>query len=182
MQTLSKTVIEILQYHAQHELQYHAQHELQYHAQHELQYHAQHELQYHAQHELQYRAQHELQYNWWDWLVPYMSPTWAPSWENLIMAYVNNKGTDQPGHPCSLISTFVVHFLDSIITSTCYIQTFKTRFCSWAGGFESYQVENPEDRFSRDKAHIIPGIPSVWTHRRWHTCQHPRQRPDCFPI
>ena len=31
------------------------------------------------------------------------------------MAYANNKGADQPAHPRSLISTFVVHLLDSII-------------------------------------------------------------------
>ena len=29
---------------------------------------------------------------------------WATSWENLFMPYVNNKGADQPAHPCSLIS------------------------------------------------------------------------------
>ena len=40
---------------------------------------------------------------------------WATSWENLFMAYANNKGADQPAHPRSLISTFVVRFLDSII-------------------------------------------------------------------
>ena len=27
-------------------------------------------------------------------------------------------------------------------------------FWSWAGRFESYLVENPEDRFSRDEAQI----------------------------
>ena len=32
------------------------------------------------------------------------------------MPYVNNKGADQPAHPHSLISTFVVGCLDSIIT------------------------------------------------------------------
>ena len=32
-----------------------------------------------------------------------------------FMPYANNKGTDQPAHPCSLISTFVVHCLDSLI-------------------------------------------------------------------
>ena len=32
-----------------------------------------------------------------------------------IMPYANNKGADQPAHPLRLISTFVVHFLDSII-------------------------------------------------------------------
>ena len=41
---------------------------------------------------------------------------WATSWENLFMPYANNKGADQPVHPCSLISTFVVPCLDSIIS------------------------------------------------------------------
>ena len=31
------------------------------------------------------------------------------------MPYANNKGTDQPAHPRSLISAFDVHRLDSII-------------------------------------------------------------------
>ena len=39
----------------------------------------------------------------------------ATSLENLFMPYANNKGADQPEHPHSLISTFVVHCLDSII-------------------------------------------------------------------
>ena len=67
------------------------------------------------------------------------------------MAYANNKGADQPGHPRSLISAFVVRCLDSI---TCYSRNFKTlsSLISWAGRFESYLVENPEDRFTRDEA------------------------------
>ena len=40
---------------------------------------------------------------------------WAMSWENLFMLYAN-KGADQPAHPCSLISTFIVRYLDSIIS------------------------------------------------------------------
>ena len=40
---------------------------------------------------------------------------WAMTWENLFMPYANNKGADQPVHPCSLISAFVVSGLDSII-------------------------------------------------------------------
>ena len=32
-----------------------------------------------------------------------------------FMAYANNKGADQPAHPCSLISTFVVRCLDSMV-------------------------------------------------------------------
>ena len=35
--------------------------------------------------------------------------------ENMFMLYANNKGTDQPAHQCTLISTFVVHPLDSKI-------------------------------------------------------------------
>ena len=35
--------------------------------------------------------------------------------ENLFMLYANNKGADRPAHPRSLISTFVIRCLDSII-------------------------------------------------------------------
>ena len=35
------------------------------------------------------------------------------------------------------------------------ISRLLTSLCSWAGRFESYLVENPEDRFSRDGAHLI---------------------------
>ena len=38
---------------------------------------------------------------------------WAMSWENLLIPYANNKGADQPAHPRSLISTFVVRCLDT---------------------------------------------------------------------
>ena len=33
-----------------------------------------------------------------------------------LISYANNKGTDQPAHPSSLISAFVVRCLDSIIS------------------------------------------------------------------
>ena len=39
---------------------------------------------------------------------------WA-TWENLFLPYANNKGAGQPAHACSLISTFVIRCLDSII-------------------------------------------------------------------
>ena len=32
-----------------------------------------------------------------------------------LMPYANNKGADQPVHPRSLISTFVVRYLDRMI-------------------------------------------------------------------
>ena len=41
---------------------------------------------------------------------------WASSRENLSLGFENNKSADQPAHPCSLISTFVIiSFLESVI-------------------------------------------------------------------
>ena len=37
------------------------------------------------------------------------------SLDGALMTYANNKGADQPAHPRSLISTFVVRCLDSIM-------------------------------------------------------------------
>ena len=34
--------------------------------------------------------------------------------ENLTLLHVNNKGADQPAHPHSLISAFVIRFLQSM--------------------------------------------------------------------
>ena len=33
-----------------------------------------------------------------------------------VLPYANNKGADQPAHPCSLISAFVIYCLDGIIS------------------------------------------------------------------
>ena len=81
---------------------------------------------------------------------------WAMSWENLFKTYANSKGADQPVHLHSLISTFVVRCLS---TSSFYIQTFKplASFCGCTGRFVSYQVGNPEDRFSCDEAQSDQG-------------------------
>ena len=37
------------------------------------------------------------------------------TWLETFLPYANNKGADQPAHPRSLIGSFVVHYLDSII-------------------------------------------------------------------
>ena len=37
-------------------------------------------------------------------------------WENPSSVFVNNKGADQPTHPRSLISTFAIRFLESIMS------------------------------------------------------------------
>ena len=61
-----------------------------------------------------------------------------------LVSYENNKGADQPAHLCSLISAFVVHCLDSIISLRFYSQNFKTLaiFCGCAGRFVSGMVGN----------------------------------------
>ena len=53
-------------------------------------------------------------------------------------------------------------------TSTCYSQNFKplTSLYNWAGWFESYLVEHPEDRFSLDEAHIKVRA-FIWTDSLW---------------
>ena len=43
-----------------------------------------------------------------------------------LMSYANNKGADQPAHPRSLISAFVVRCLDSIISLDSIAE--RTRF------------------------------------------------------
>ena len=75
-----------------------------------------------------------------------------------VLSYANNKGADQPVHPRSLISAFVVRCLDSIIPILAIAQISRlwllASLCSRADWFKSYLVGNPEDRFSRDVAHI----------------------------
>ena len=77
--------------------------------------------------------------------------------KNMFLPYANNKGADQPANPRSLISTFVVHYVDSIIplVSIPQISSLYLSFCGCAGRFESYPVANPEDRFSHDVAHMV---------------------------
>ena len=36
--------------------------------------------------------------------------------ENLTFLHANNKGADQPAHPRSLISTYVICFFESVIS------------------------------------------------------------------
>ena len=45
-----------------------------------------------------------------------MKSIWASTRENLSSVFANNKGTDQPAHPRSLISAFVIRLLEHIIS------------------------------------------------------------------
>ena len=74
-----------------------------------------------------------------------------------LMPYVNNKGADQPAHPRSLISTFIVHHLDSII---CILAIYKVSIFQLGSvddqtGLNLTWSKIPEDTFSRDVARIL---------------------------
>ena len=73
------------------------------------------------------------------------------------MPYANNKGADQPAYPCSLISTFVVRSLDSIISLASIFYNCMTLALSVAeqAGLSRTWSQTPEDRFSHDVAHTI---------------------------
>ena len=68
------------------------------------------------------------------------------------MPYVNNKGADQPAHPCSLISTFVVPCLNSTICTLAIAKVSKFWLVSVAeqAGLSLTWLKIPEDTFSRD--------------------------------
>ena len=73
------------------------------------------------------------------------------------MPYANNKGADQPAHPRSLISTFVVRCLDSMICilAISKVSRFKLTSVAELSGLKVTWAKIPEDTFSRDVAHIV---------------------------
>ena len=72
------------------------------------------------------------------------------------MPYANNKGADQPAHPRSLISAFVVHSLDSIISLDSIAEISRLKIASVAAqaGLCLAWLETPEDTFCRVVAQI----------------------------
>ena len=44
------------------------------------------------------------------------TPYGPPHEKTCFRGFANNKGSDQPAHPCSLISAFVIPLLDSIVS------------------------------------------------------------------
>ena len=70
------------------------------------------------------------------------------------MPYANNIGADQPAHPCSLISAFVVCCLDSIIPLVSISAISRLQLVLVAAQATSSLVANPVDMFSRDEAQL----------------------------
>ena len=72
------------------------------------------------------------------------------------MPYANNKGTDQPAHPCSLISAFVVRNLDTIVPTLAKSKVsrlYLVSVCEQAG-LSLTPSQTPEDTFSSDMAQL----------------------------
>ena len=74
-----------------------------------------------------------------------------------LMSYATNKGADQPVHPRSLISAFVVRCLYSIISLDSMAENSKLQLASVAAqaGLCLGWSETPEDTFSHGVAYII---------------------------
>ena len=73
-----------------------------------------------------------------------------------VRGSANNKGTEQPAHPRSLISPFVIRFLVSVMSKlvTSEFSRFQLVSVAEETEFESPFVRNPEDRFCHDVAQI----------------------------
>ena len=87
-----------------------------------------------------------------------------------LMSYANNKGADQPAHPRSLISAFVVRCLDSVmfLVSVTKISSLMLASVAEQASLSLTWSETPEDTFSQDEAHInslqqLLFIASLWT-------------------
>ena len=72
----------------------------------------------------------------------------ALSWENLCLAYANNKGASQFAQAHSLRSSFIVRWLIIIISSCSFLASSK--LFSRAKWFDGQKL-----RFSHDEGHII---------------------------
>ena len=70
------------------------------------------------------------------------------------MTYANNKSADQPAHPRSLISAFVVRCLDSVMSlvSVTSISSILLASVAEQASLSLTWSETPEDTFSRDEA------------------------------
>ena len=73
-----------------------------------------------------------------------------------LMSYANNKGADQPAHPRSLISAFVVRCLDSVVSLVSVIKISSLMPASVAerASLSRTGRKPPEDMFSHDEAHV----------------------------
>ena len=74
-----------------------------------------------------------------------------------VLPYANNKGVDQPAHPRSLISAFVVCCLDSVMSLVSVTKILSLMLTSVAeqARLSLTWLETPEDMFSHDEAQFF---------------------------
>ena len=73
------------------------------------------------------------------------------------MSYANNKGADQPAHPRSLISAFVILYLDSIMSLDSIAEISRLWLASVVAQASLCLAwsETPEDTFCHVAAHLF---------------------------
>ena len=81
---------------------------------------------------------------------------WAGRVKTCFMSYSNNKDADQPAHPRSLISAFVIPYLDSVMSLVSVTEISSLMLASVAeqASFSLTWSETPEDTFSHDEAQM----------------------------
>ena len=84
------------------------------------------------------------------------------------MSFANNKGADQPAHPRSLISVFVVRCLDSVMSlvSVTKISSLMLASVAEQTNLSLTWSETPEDTFSYDEAQMLSTDSSTGGFRR----------------
>ena len=87
----------------------------------------------------------------------------------IFMSYLNNKGADQPAHPWSLISAFVVRCLDSVMSliSSTKISSFMLASVAEQANSSLTWSETPEDTFSHVKAQM--NVPLLFISREMYS-------------
>ena len=74
-----------------------------------------------------------------------------------VLCHVNKKGAEQPANPHSLINTFVVHWLDSVIPILAKFKISRLQLMSVTdlAGLSLTRAQPPRDRFSHDMAYFM---------------------------
>ena len=75
---------------------------------------------------------------------------WAPPRENQTLLHTNNKGTDQSLHLYSVISAFIIHFLERRISKLAICKIVRLLLVS-EGWFEHDLVRDPKNRLSHEE-------------------------------
>ena len=97
--------------------------------------------------------------------MPYHAISFEPGHEKMcLVSYANNKGADQPAQPRSLISTFVVCCLDSIISLDSIAEISRlASFCGCAGRFVSGLVGKSQRHVFSWRGSFIIACPPLGT-------------------